>query len=77
MIGTLATEADLRRFIESQLAHPGTLPKPRHPISLFKAGAITDADFAATPPDGAMGVDTTNLRLYVRVAGTWRYAGLT
>lgn len=45
--------------------------------AIIKAGAITDADFTHAPPDGTMGLDTTNNRLYVRIATVWKYAGLT
>lgn len=45
--------------------------------ALTKAGAVTDADFVHAPPDGTQAIDTTNNRLYVRVAGTWRYGALT
>lgn len=41
------------------------------------AGAVSDADFAETPDNGMLGVDTTNSRLYIRVGGTWKYAALT
>jgi hypothetical protein len=41
-----------------------------------KAGAPTDADVPIAR-DGVQIVDTTNHRLYVREAGTWKYATLT
>lgn len=37
-----------------------------------KAGAIADGDFSGTPPDGTVGIDTTNSRVYVRVGGVWK-----
>lgn len=37
-----------------------------------KAGAIADGDFSGTPPDGTVGIDTTNSRIYVRIGGTWK-----
>jgi hypothetical protein len=42
-----------------------------------KAGAITDADFGATPADGTIGVDSTNGRLYFRHGGVWHYVTQT
>lgn len=46
-------------------------------VTLTKAGIPTDADFRTTPDNGTMVVDTTNSRLYVRVAAaTWKYAAL-
>ncbi len=37
-----------------------------------KAGAITDADFGATPADGTLAVDSTNNKIMVRIGGTWK-----
>ncbi len=37
-----------------------------------KAGTPVDGDFAATPGDGAMAIDTTNHLVYFRSGGTWR-----
>lgn len=37
-----------------------------------KAGAPVDGDFASTPADGTMVVDTTNSKLYIRIGGTWK-----
>ena len=42
-----------------------------------KLGVIGDGDYTITPQDGAMAVDESNNRLYVRVNGVWRYATLT
>lgn len=36
------------------------------------AGAISDASFPATPPNGTWGVDTTNFQIYVRIGGVWK-----
>lgn len=48
-----------------------------HSPALTKAGAVTDADFVHAPPDGTQALDTTNNRLYVRIAAVWRYSTLT
>ncbi len=37
-----------------------------------KAGIPADVDFAVTPVDGTLAVDTTNNKLYVRIGGTWK-----
>lgn len=38
-----------------------------------KAGVISDADFTVVPPIGTIGIDTTNLRIYVKTAAaTWK-----
>jgi hypothetical protein len=41
-----------------------------------KAGAALDGD-VTNAADGMLRYDSTNLRLYVRIGGTWRYAALT
>jgi Collagen triple helix repeat (20 copies) len=41
-----------------------------------KAGPAVDGD-VYTPIDGMIRIDSTNNRLYCRIAGTWRYAALT
>jgi hypothetical protein len=40
--------------------------------AFLKAGAITDADFPQTPPNGTWGYDTTNNKLMVRNGGVWK-----
>jgi hypothetical protein len=42
-----------------------------------KAGAPVDADFASTPANGTLAVDTTNNKLYVRIGGVWRGVTVT
>ncbi len=37
-----------------------------------KAGTPTDGDFATTPPDGTIVVDSTASKIWVRVGGTWK-----
>jgi hypothetical protein len=44
--------------------------------TVSKAGVPTDAD-VYDPRDNFIMVDSTNSRLYVRVAGAWKYAALT
>lgn len=39
--------------------------------------AITAGPPSSTPSNGALAIDSTNNRLYVRVGGTWKYAALT
>lgn len=41
-----------------------------------KAGPPVDADYSVAS-DGLLAIDITNLRLYCRVGGAWRYATLT
>lgn len=61
---TAATLADLRRRLEA-LEHG-------HPTIQVGTGAPT-----STPRDGAPYVDAAAPRLYLRVAGAWRYTTLT
>ena len=42
-------------------------------LAMIKAGAISDADFPASPAQGALAFDRTNGRLYVRSRGDWVY----
>ena len=46
-------------------------------VAKTKNGAVSDADFDVTPPDGTIALDSTNSQLYVRVGGTWKKAALT
>jgi len=57
----------------------GTVPtmnQPNAPLRLV-AGKVSDASFTHTPVDGTLAVDTTNKRLYVRVAGAWLSSALS
>lgn len=80
-----ATTATITRGRESTAArqHDRDVPWIHGPTlwdffpAITKAGAITDADFPHAPPDGTQGIDTTNNRLYTRVATVWKYAALT
>jgi hypothetical protein len=57
----------------------GTIPTKNHqspPLRLV-AGKVTDSAFSHTPVDGTLAVDTTNKRLYVRVAGGWLSTALS
>lgn len=49
-------------------------------VTITNAGAIDDTvcrAFGVEPANGMLGLDTTNHRLYIREAGTWKYTGLT
>lgn len=47
------------------------------PVIRVKAGVPADGDYATTPRDGTLVVDSANNRLYVRVGGAWKYTALT
>lgn len=49
---------------------------PMRTVVRTNAGVPTDALFRDAV-DGMMVLDTTNLRLYIRRLGVWRYATLT
>ena len=70
-IGNLQTEADLRRFFESELQRPGVLPAPSPPISKITNGVPSDSDFPGTPSDGIFALDKSTMTLYARVGGSW------
>lgn len=38
---------------------------------LLKAGVPADSDFAVTPPNGSLALNTSTRILYVRSAGSW------
>jgi len=38
----------------------------------FTAGAVSDASFPTTPPDGTEAFDSTNSQPYIRVGGVWK-----
>jgi hypothetical protein len=45
-------------------------------FAIVKAGAVSDADFPASPSEGIIGLDKANSRLYVRGPGDWGYVEL-
>lgn len=38
---------------------------------LVKAGVPTDADYSAAPPNGTLAVNSSNSKMYARIAGSW------
>ena len=55
-------------------AQPGSAPV----YSQTKAGTPVDADLVAGAVDGQdIVIDTAALKIWVRIAGTWRFAQLT
>jgi hypothetical protein len=70
-LGNLQNEADLRRWLQQQLATPGILPSPKPDVSLVKNGVPADSDFPKTPGDGTLALDSSGPTLYCRVAGVW------
>ena len=43
-------------------------------VQATKAGVPTDADFAATPPDGTTVLNLSDSKLYIRLGGIWKGA---
>lgn len=73
--GNAATDVAMYRSAQDRLL----LEDKLDPGSLnlqTKAGVPVDGDAISGAQDGDVIVDTTNSRLYVRVGGTWKYAGL-
>jgi len=45
--------------------------------TFIKAGTVSDSDFTDTAVDGALAVDSSDNRMYVRSGGTWKYIAFT
>lgn len=71
LFGT-AQDTNLYRAAANQLKTDDTLIALDGITTKIKAGIPADTDFATTPPDGTMAVDTTNSKLYVRIGGVWK-----
>lgn len=52
----------------------GTTPTKWAPSPSLRlvAGTVSDASFTRTPPDGTIALDTTNNKIWVRMAGAWK-----
>ena len=76
-----STEPDLfiKRIASGQYLHTNAYFRSSVGLqTATKSGAPTDSDIpSGFPTAGALIVDTTNNRLYVKVTGGWRYATLT
>lgn len=70
-IGNLITEGDLRRFVQSELRRPGSVPAAKPAVSLRKNGVPSDADFPNPPGDGILAYDRSAGILYIRDGGEW------
>jgi len=55
----------------ARLVSQGLL-SPLMSASVLVAGAVSDSAFSAAPPNGTMGYDTTNHKIYVRDGGSWK-----
>ena len=80
-VSSLVTESvSLVRKVDSRSATVARVPSGKGSISYefirpaVKAGTPSDADYGTSlPPVGTIVIDTTGVRLWVRVAaGTWR-----
>lgn len=70
--GTNAIDTTLRRSSANVLKTDDRFEATDSITIKAKAGAPTDADFASTPTNGTLAVDTTNNRLYIRIGGLWK-----
>lgn len=75
--GTNAIDTTLRRSSANVLKTDDRFEATDSVTIKAKAGIPTDADFASTPANGTIAVDTTNNRLYVRIGGLWRSVAVT
>jgi hypothetical protein len=74
----------LIRDMDARLARLERMPSGANSIGIgqlrpaVKAGVPSDADYTTPPPVGSVVIDTTNLRIYVRVGvANWDFAQLT
>jgi hypothetical protein len=72
--GNVATDTNLYRGsgVANQLKTDDLLWAVDGVATKTKAGTPADGDFQTTPPDGAIVVDTTANKIWVRVGGTWK-----
>jgi hypothetical protein len=71
--GNAALDANLYRSAVNQLKTDDQLVAADGIVTKTVAGAVSDASFTVTPPVGAIAIDTTNLRIYVRTAAAvWK-----
>jgi hypothetical protein len=75
--GTSAIDTTLRRSSANVLKTDDRFEATDSVTIKAKAGAPVDADFASTPANGTLAVDTTNNKLYVRIGGVWRGVTVT
>lgn len=74
--GTNPVDVQLSRGSADVLATPDRFEATDGVTTKVTAGPPVDGDFAQTPVDGTMVLDSTNERLYVRVGGAWKYSAL-
>lgn len=68
---TIATAGAIRRYT-SDGASKWYVEGGAMTFSVIVAGAVSDAAFAVAPPNGTVGYDSTNHKIYVRDGGTWK-----
>ena len=73
--GATATDVNLYRFAANDLRTDDKFG-PASFISQVKAGVPVDGDVVGGAQSGAMVVDTTNSRIYVRVGATWKFVAV-
>jgi hypothetical protein len=69
--------ADINNVIKAGITAAGRVYANDGVTTKTKTGIPTDSDFAVTPPDGTVAVDTTNSKFYVRIGGVWKGVTLT
>jgi hypothetical protein len=75
--GTSAADTNLYRGAANRLKTDDAFWAVDGVVTKTKAGTPTDADFATTPVDGTMVIDTTASKIWVRVGGVWKSSALT
>jgi hypothetical protein len=70
--GATAMDTNLYRTAANQLKTDDNLQAVDGVATKYKAGTPVDGDFASTPPDGTLVVDSTGNKIWARVGGTWK-----
>jgi Pectate lyase superfamily protein len=70
--GTSGWDTNLYRQAANQLKSDDTIIAADGVQTKYKAGTPVDGDFATTPPDGTLVVDSTGNKIWARVGGTWK-----
>ena len=69
--GTAVVDCQIARESADLISTPDRFKALDGVTTKIKAGVPTDGDFAQTPEDGTLVVDTTNSKIYVRIGGSW------
>jgi Pectate lyase superfamily protein len=70
--GAAAMDTNLYRSAANRLKTDDNLHAVDGVATKYKAGTPVDGDFATTPPDGTIVVDSSANKIWTRIGGTWK-----